>query len=158
MNSLQEYLTHQLDALDLTSIFIQNMPSVTPSSQRPEKVMPWKAQLLSKAGTPAQTAPVPSYSQVSSESSVKDQTFKTYAGAKHSKRLMQSLEKQLYPPLSIDLIDPRPGPSMVNLLTQAIRNLEGRPMPAKWYREPEDQMLVFMGHAPRPGAKYDVPW
>lgn len=30
-------------------------------------------------------------------------------------------------------------------------------MPYHWYIEEADQMLVYMGHEPRPGAKYRLP-
>ena len=37
------------------------------------------------------------------------------------------------------------------------RFVEEYEVKAEWYDEPEDQMLVYMGHEPRPGAKYTIP-
>lgn len=162
MNSLTEWLISLNEEPDLTSMFTRSMPNVTPSTPRLEKVMPLKGRLLSRTGTLAPSAPELSYSQESEPSTAKNQTLKTLDGELRS-NIQKQFSKKLESSLTI-IDDPVDGTTpwmsgkrIHNLFIQWSRQSKGEPMPAHWYTEEADQMLVFMGMEPRPGAKYEVP-
>lgn len=160
MNSLEEWLTQLSDAPDPLNMFSRSMLSATPSTPQRVRVMPWKAALLSRTGIPAPIVPELSYKADLSDSIVKNQTSTIIDGAKLSKQLDQSFMKAVSQSSSTELADEaNKWPSTINLdyLRAIMRDIYGKPHPAHWYNDPVDQMLVFMGNAPRPGAKYTVP-
>lgn len=62
--------------------------------------------------------------------------------------------------LIVDDLDydvPQSKINITNIYIEWVNKLNGRSMPHSWYADPVDQMLVFMGHEPRSGAKYKVP-
>lgn len=105
MNSLEEWLTQLSDAPDPLNMFSRSMLSATPSTQRHEKVMPWKAALLSRTGIPAPIVPELSYKADLSDSIVKNQTSTIIDGAKLSKQLDQSFVKAVSQSSSTELAD-----------------------------------------------------
>ena len=160
MNSLLESLKQLSEDHDLLSTFLQNTPSAMSSSQQREKVMPLKARLLSRTGTPAPTVPELSCKAEYVECTVKNQTSLTPDGEKLSELPEQSCTNAELKLSSIDPVENPPSrqwnATFLTKLMAGVRDRQGKPHPAHWYDEPEDRMLVFMGNDPRPGGKYTI--